>query len=90
MFDNDGFQKETGRLLRLNRKAAGMTQQEMVGRLGVNRATYVKMELGRSRVPLDIVWRVSIVLGVEVVKLIPERANNDSSGPLPVTTLCVV
>lgn len=90
MFDSAGFQKTTGALMRFHRQLAGMTQQAMADRLGINRATYVNVERGRQRVPLDIVWRVSIVLGVEVTKLMPERADDDSSGQLPVTTLCVV
>jgi DNA-binding XRE family transcriptional regulator len=48
-----------------------MTQQGMADRLGVNRATYVNMEMGRRRVPLDIVWRMASVLGVELTVLIP-------------------
>ena len=70
-FDNNEFQKSTGALMRMHRKAAGMTQQGMADRLGVNRATYVNMEMGRRRVPLDIVWRMASVLGVELTVLIP-------------------
>jgi transcriptional regulator with XRE-family HTH domain len=49
-----------------------MTQETLAKRIGLCRATYANIEAGRQRVPLDVVWRVAIVLRVPFDKLLPE------------------
>jgi transcriptional regulator with XRE-family HTH domain len=72
-FDSAGFQKETGLMLTLRRKGAGMTQKTMAKKIGLERATYANIETGRQRVPLDVVWRAAVVLRISITKLVPEK-----------------
>jgi transcriptional regulator with XRE-family HTH domain len=72
-FDQKGFNKEVGLRVAIARKIAGLSQQKLSERMGVNRPQLANMELGRSRWAVDQVWRAAIVLGVNITKLIPER-----------------
>jgi transcriptional regulator with XRE-family HTH domain len=74
-FDRDGFDKEVGLLLQVARKRRGMTQEELAFEIGVQRASYANVEAGRQRVPLDIVWRAAVVLGVSISSLVPEAIS---------------
>lgn len=71
-FDRTGFDHEVGVRLGLARKRRKLTQEELALRIGVPRATYANVEAGRQRIPLDIVWRAAVVLGVQVSALVPE------------------
>lgn len=74
-FDRDGFDKEVGLLLQVARKRRGMTQEDLASEIGVGRASYANLEAGRQRVPLDIVWRAAVVLGVSISALVPESIS---------------
>lgn len=71
-FDREGFDKEVGLLLQATRKRREMTQEQLAAEIGVQRASYANIEAGRQRVPLDIVWRAAVVLGVSISALVPE------------------
>jgi transcriptional regulator with XRE-family HTH domain len=77
-FDRDGFDKEVGLLLQAARKRREMTQEELAVEIGVQRASYANIEAGRQRVPLDIVWRAAVVLGVSIASLVPEPVAQTS------------
>jgi transcriptional regulator with XRE-family HTH domain len=85
-FDRDGFDKEVGLLLQAARKRREMTQEELAVEIGVQRASYANIEAGRQRVPLDIVWRVAVVLGVSIATLVPEPIAPSSRRSLPART----
>ena len=72
-FDQKGFQIEVGILLAIKRKARGYTQHDLATAIGLKRATYANMEKGRQRVPVDVLWRVAIMLGVQLADLVPKR-----------------
>jgi transcriptional regulator with XRE-family HTH domain len=71
-FDREGFDKEVGLLLQGVRKRREMTQEEIAAQIGIQRASYANIEGGRQRVPVDILWRAAIVLGVSISALVPE------------------
>jgi transcriptional regulator with XRE-family HTH domain len=71
-FDRAGFDRDVGLRLRRARKERGITQAELAKRLGLPRPSYANIESGRQRVPLDVVWRAAVVLGVAITTLVPE------------------
>ena len=70
-FDRTGFYREVALRLQLARKRDGRTQADVAEALGMPRASYANVERGRQRVPVDLLWRVAVVLGVPLTKLIP-------------------
>jgi transcriptional regulator with XRE-family HTH domain len=71
-FDRQGFDKEVGLRLQLHRKRRELTQEQLATQIGIHRASYANVEGGRQRIPIDIVWRAAIVLGVSISALVPE------------------
>ncbi len=71
-FDRAGFDREVGLRLQRARKDRGITQEELAKRLGLPRPSYANIESGRQRIPLDVVWRATIVLAVPIHALVPE------------------
>jgi hypothetical protein len=48
-------------------------------KIGLPRASYANIEAGRQRIPVDIIWRAAIVLGVPISSLVPEPVNKASA-----------
>jgi transcriptional regulator with XRE-family HTH domain len=71
-FDRPGFERAVGTLLQAARSKKGMTQEAVAEAIGVPRASYANLEAGRQRIPVDVIWRVAIILGISVVSLLPE------------------
>ncbi len=90
-FDRAGFDREVGLRLQRARKDRGITQEELARRIGLPRPSYANIESGRQRIPLDVVWRASIVLGLSIGALVPEplpnRADPSSRFPAPASVL---
>ena len=80
-FDRQGFDKEVGLRLQLHRKRRELTQEQLSQRIGIHRASYANVEAGRQRIPIDIVWRAAVVLGVSISALVPEHMAQVSSPP---------
>jgi transcriptional regulator with XRE-family HTH domain len=88
-FDRKGFDREVGRRLQLVRKRREMTQEQLAREIGITRASYANVEAGRQRIPLDIVWRAAVVLGVSISSLVPEAINRGAAAanvPAPLAT----
>ena len=77
-FDRVGFDREVGLRMQRARKARGITQEHLAQRIGMPRPSYANIESGRQRIPIDVVWRVAVVLGVGIDKLVPEPLNKRS------------
>lgn len=71
-FDRERFDKEVGLHLQAMRKRREMTQEELAAQIGIQRGSYANIEAGRQRIPIDIVWRAAVVLGVSISSLVPE------------------
>jgi transcriptional regulator with XRE-family HTH domain len=74
-FDRAGFERGVGQLLQAARSKRGMTQEEIAESIGVPRGSYANLEAGRQRIPVDVLWRAAVVLGVSVVTLLPESVS---------------
>lgn len=75
-FDRDAFYREVGLRLQFARKAQRKTQHDIAAVLAMPRATYANFERGRQRIPVDVVWRASVVLGIPLRDLLPEPVND--------------
>ena len=78
-FDRAGFEMEVAKRLQLYRKSRGITQDGLAKRIGMTRPSYANIEAGRQRIPLDVVWRAAVVLGVSISALVPEPLNRQSA-----------
>ena len=74
-FDRPGFDREVGLRLQLARKRRGITQAQLAEKIGLPRPSYANLESGRQRIPIDVVWRVAVALGVSIATLVPEPVN---------------
>jgi transcriptional regulator with XRE-family HTH domain len=79
-FDRNVFNEEVGLRLQLRRKRQGLTQAEVADALEMPRSTYANMERGEQRVPVDVVWRVAVLLGVSTDALLPQPKSQRSMG----------
>jgi len=90
-FDRAGFDREVGLRLQRARKERGITQAQLAQRIGLPRPSYANIESGRQRIPLDVIWRASIVLGLSTAALVPEplpgRPDPAPSYPAPASVL---
>ena len=84
-FDRAGFDRQVGLRLQLARKEQRMTQQELARRIGLPRPSYANIESGRQRIPLDVVWRAAVALGIPIAALVPEAVARGKGAP-PVAT----
>ena len=78
-FDRDGFYREVGLRVQMQRKRAKLTQGEVASALCMPRATYANVESGRQRVPVDVVWRLAVLFNVPIHLLLPEPIRDSRS-----------
>ena len=79
-FDRRGFDRQVGLRMQRARKARGITQEQLATRIGLPRPSYANIESGRQRIPIDVVWRVAVVLAVSIATLVPEPLNSRRAG----------
>ncbi len=66
-----------GRNLRCYRTRAGLSQEAVAERMGVDRAHVSSMERGQQNVTLFTLWQVAQALGVSAADLIQDPALGD-------------
>jgi transcriptional regulator with XRE-family HTH domain len=77
MADSDALYRAIGKRLRdgRGRSAQKVSQAKLAKQLGISRASIVNIEAGRQHAPLDLLWRIAAALDMELVQLIPHRAE---------------
>jgi transcriptional regulator with XRE-family HTH domain len=77
MSDADTLYQIIGRRVREGREGCAQkySQAKLAKILGVSRASIVNIEAGRQHATLDLLWRIANVLDLELVQLIPRRAE---------------
>ncbi len=82
MPDIDALYQMIGRRVRegRDRSTQKYSQAKLAKVLGISRASVVNIEAGRQHAPLDLLWRIANALDIELVQLIPLRAELASSG----------
>ena len=76
----DAFRKTLGENIRLARKAAGVTQQEIVKHVSVNRPTWSKVEQGQCGVRVEVLAEFCVAVGADPTSLIPLKINGSTEG----------
>lgn len=79
-FDRNGFYREVGLRVQIQRKRTKFIQSEVASALGMPRATYANVERGRQRVPVDVIWRLAVLFDVPVHVLLPQPIREGRSG----------
>lgn len=79
--DEQQFLKAVGARIAKLRKAQGLSQQSMAGKLGIAQQSYAHYEVGRVRMPLWVLPRLAQILGVSADELIGEPARSGKRGP---------
>ena len=80
-FDRDGFYRDVGHRIQLQRKRARMTQEEVAKELSMPRATFANVERGRQRVPVDVIWRLAVLFDVAIHVILPEPVREAKTPP---------
>lgn len=65
--------KEFGRALRIRRKSAHLTQQDLADRVGLNRTSITNIELGRQHIPLHFLYTLASAVGALPDHLLPAK-----------------
>lgn len=65
------FDIALGDNIRAERKAAGLTQNQLIDRIGIARSSFLKIESGKSCTTVKTLARIARALGVTASALIP-------------------
>ena len=69
-----------GDRIRDARKAADISQEELAHRIGAERRTVVRIELGITSPPLDRLFQIAAALGISPRELMPEELPSRDEG----------
>ena len=75
------FKEIVGDVLCEARNAAGMTQEELGGKSGVDRAYISELEHGKNSVSIEVLFRLCSAMGVSCSKVV--AAIEEKKPPLP-------
>lgn len=67
--------REFGRLIRKRRKDAGLSQDDLAGRVGLARTSITNIEQGRQHVSLHVLYQLSNAVGVQPHELLPNKSS---------------
>ena len=73
--------RETGALIRRMRKSAGLSQQQLAGRIGVSYQQVQKYESGKNRLTLSRLRQVAGALGLPAIFFLGEEWMRGAEGP---------
>jgi len=82
----DGFYEEFGRRVRSARMAAGLNQESLGHRVGLERSSISNVEKGRQRVQLHMLLEFAAALSVPTADLLPDAAGADPLYRVPADT----
>ena len=74
----DEYYRRFGHSLRRVRKAAGLSQEDLAGAIGLTRTSVSNIENGRQKVLLHAFEKILRVLNVQPSDLLPETASGSS------------
>jgi transcriptional regulator with XRE-family HTH domain len=78
--DRDEFYAEVGRLVRVAREAAGITQDALADQVELSRTSVTNIEKGRQKIALHTLFLVASAVGVEPASLLPPRGKIGAGG----------
>jgi transcriptional regulator with XRE-family HTH domain len=65
--EKDKDKMTVGSFLRKQRQAAGLTQGQLAGRIGLDQSNYSKIELGKHCPDASVIFRIADALGAQVI-----------------------
>lgn len=80
MNNRDEFYAEVGRLVRVAREAAGITQDALADKVELSRTSVTNIEKGRQKIALHTLFLVAAAVGVEPASLLPPRSKSGAGG----------
>lgn len=83
MVDDVQLYKTIGERLKQLRLEAGMTQAQLAAATGVLRTSVTNIEAGRQKPPLHLLYRMCVVLDVEVSSIVPSNEEVAGQVALP-------
>lgn len=75
MFADESLYKIVGARIRELRDSRGLTQASLASRVGLERSSIANIEAGKQKIPLHVLYRLAISLGVDVGGLLPTRED---------------
>jgi DNA-binding XRE family transcriptional regulator len=63
-----------GETLRDRRKQTGMTQTDLASKVGLLRTSITNIEAGRQKPPIQVLYNICLVLGIEAREILPTNA----------------
>lgn len=82
ILDVEKIYREFGRILRLRRSDAKLTQDEVANKVGLGRTSITNIEQGRQHVSLHMLFQLADAIGVRAQDLLPDRAAQPLSANL--------
>ena len=70
--------KRIGATIKVQRRALGLTQQQLAMRLGISRASLANVETGRQRVLVHQLYELAKHLNVSVQELLPDSSEAEA------------
>ena len=70
--------KRLGATIKAQRRALGLTQQQLANQLGTSRASLANVETGRQRVLVHQLYELASQLNISVHELLPESSEADA------------
>ena len=70
--------KRLGATIKAQRRALGLTQQQLANQLGTSRASLASVETGRQRVLVHQLYELASQLNISVHELLPESSEADA------------
>jgi transcriptional regulator with XRE-family HTH domain len=64
-----------GETLRDRRKQTGMTQTDLASKVGLLRTSITNIEAGRQKPPIQVLYNICLVLGIEAREILPTNAE---------------
>lgn len=79
--EQEHFYSNLGSRIKVARKNAGITQDEVAGRMQLSRASIVNIEKGRQHPPIHTIWEMAKMFEVSISDLIPNYSPSNPVSP---------
>lgn len=76
MSADGGLYRALGRLVRLHRERARLTQDELARRVGMTRTSITNIESGRQKIQIDTLYQVARTLEISPDALLPSPGED--------------
>lgn len=75
----EGLYRAVGRLVRMSRERAGLTQEDLAREVGLTRTSITNIERGRQKLVIHALFAIAQAVGAPAVSLLPPSLAQGSS-----------